>query len=130
MKHSKYCLDTHPIIWYFTGQKTLSKKAKKVIDNIFSGKFDCFISSIVLLEAFHVSLKYKKFNFPKFLDSLRLSNVIAVPLDKVILESCYRLPKQLNIHDRVILATSRVTGSSLVTKDKDLRKFSSAKTIW
>ena len=130
MSLPKYCLDTHPLIWYFTGQKTLSVKSRKIINGIFSQKSTCFLSSIVLLEAFHVGLKNKKFVFPKFIQQLRLSNIIIVPLDKVILKTCYQLPKQLDIHDRIITATALVNKTALITKDKEIRKISSIKTIW
>lgn len=130
MSPLKYCLDTHPLIWYFTGQKTLSTDAKDALDDIFSGKADCFISSIVLLETFHLSIKKKSFNFLTFLKQIRLSNVIIVPLDKVILSACYRLPKNLDIHDRVITATSLVSNSFLITKDPTIRKLREIETLW
>lgn len=130
MSSPKVCLDTHPLIWYFTGQRTLSLKAKGVIDSVFNQKTDCFISSIVLLESFHLSLKRKDFIFTKFLKSLRLPNIIVVPLDKIVLSYCYRLPTNLDIHDRIITATSIVNGSILVTKDPVLRRIRSVKTLW
>lgn len=130
MNLPKYSLDTHPLIWYFTGQKTLSFKARQIIDDVFNKKADCFIASIALLEAFHVSLKRKDFDFTKFLKSLRLSNIIIVPLDKVVLTACFRLPRNLDIHDRVISATALVNESQLVTKDALLRNIRSLKTLW
>lgn len=130
MNSPKFSLDTHPLVCYFTGQKTLSSRAKQALDEVFSGRKLCFIASIVLLETFHLSLKNKKFIFPKFLRKLKLPNIIIVPLDKVILTICYRLPKHLNIHDRVIAATAMINKCSLVTKDRQIRKLSSLKTTW
>lgn len=126
----KYCLDTHPLVWYFTGQKTLSSKARSILDDLFSGKITCFIPIIVLLEIFHLSLKFKKFNFPKFLETIRLPNIIIVPLDKLILETCFTLPKNLEIHDRIIAATSNINDCILVTKDRKLHDLSSLRVIW
>lgn len=130
MSSLKYCLDTHPLIWYFTGQKTLSKKGREIIDGIFSEKYYCYIPSIVLLESFHVSLKVRNFIFSRFLRELRLTNIIVVPLDKLILTTCYQLPKDLDIHDRIISATSIVNKCILITKDTRLKKLSELKTIW
>lgn len=130
MNLPKYCLDTHPLVWYFTGQKTLSPKARAILDDLFSGKITCFIPIIVLLEIFHLSLKFKKFNFPKFLETVRLANIIIVPLDRVILETCFALPKNLEIHDRIIAATSTINECILVTKDRELHNLSSLKVIW
>jgi len=130
MNSSKFCLDTHPLIWYFLGQKTLSSKAKQIIGKIFSIETICYIPSIVILEAFHLSLKQPKFNFTKFFTSLRISNVIIVPLDKIILTACFNLPKNLNTHDRIICATSLATKSILVTKDETIRKLTAIKSVW
>lgn len=130
MSLSKYCLDTHPLVWYFTGQKTLSAKAKKILDDIFSGQAECFISIIVLLETYHLSLKNRNFIFPKFLEILRLKNIMVVPLDKVVLSACFKLSPNLDIHDRVISATSKVNNCLLITKDESLRRSKSIKTLW
>lgn len=126
----KYCLDTHALIWYFTGQSTLGKKAKRILDEIFTEQHVCFIPSIVLLESFHVGLKKSKFVFPKFLEKLRLPNIIVVPLDKVILTTCFRLPKHLDIHDRVICATAVVNESILISKDSTIHKIADIQVIW
>lgn len=125
-----YCLDTHPLVWYFTGQTNLSPTIKEILDKIFKGEFFCFISTIVLLETFHLSLRKKEFRYPGFLRKLRRTNIIVVPLDKVILSVCYKLPRNFDIHDRVISATAKTTNSILLTKDEVLRKFSLIKTLW
>lgn len=130
MNSSNYCLDTHPLVWYFTGQKTLSQQAKQVLDDIFTGKATAFIPTIVLLEAFHVSMKKKEFLFPLFLQRLRLSTISIVPLDKVVLSACFRLPKRLSIHDRIIAATALVSKGILITKDPQIKSITKIKTLW
>lgn len=130
MKKLKYCFDTHAIAWYFTGQKTLSSRAKKLLDQVFSQDATAFISSIVLLETFHLSLKKETFIFSQFLKVIRLPNIIIVPLDKVVLSKCFLLPKNLEIHDQVIAATALVNGCLLVTKDPEMKRIPNLKTIW
>jgi len=127
---SKYCLDAHPLIWYFTGQKTLSLKAKKIMDKIFSQKTTGYVPVIVLLEIYHLSLKGKKFKFSDFFEKLKLPNIIIVPLDKAVLTTSFSLSKTLNIHDRIICATSLATKSILITKDNAIQKISSIKSVW
>lgn len=126
----KYSLDTHPLVWYFTGEKTLSPKAKNALDEVFLEKIFCFLSSIVLLEVFHLSLRKKGFVFSKFLKNLKHPNIIIVPLDKLVLLECYKLPKNLGIHDRVIVATATVNKCLLITKDKEIRRLPRLKTLW
>ena|SRR3989338_3495349 len=130
MKQVKYCLDTHPLIWYFTGTKTLSSSAKSALDEIFSGKARGILSVIIPLEVFHFSLKYPKFDFRGFLMHLKQGSFSLVSLDSVILKYCYQLPKTMEIHDRIIASTCLVTKSVLVTKDPVIRALKTVKTIW
>lgn len=131
MNSIKYSIDTHPIIWYFKQQKTLSLTAKNLLEKIFIGNANCYIASNVLLEIFHFSLKpKKKFNFLAFLRELTRENINIVALDKRVLSVCYKLPANLQLHDRVITATALITNSTLITKDPEIRKIKSIKTVW
>lgn len=130
MSLPKYCFDTHPLVWYFRESKTLSEKAKLILDEAFNGNSIAFIPSIVLLEAFHLSLKDSKFVFSKFVDFLKRAEFIIVPLEEEVLKTCFELPKGINIHDRIVIATAKISGSKLVTKDKVLRSSFPLETIW
>lgn len=130
MNLPKYCFDTHPLIWYFRGEDKLSKKAKDILDIAFNGDSISFLPSIILLEAFHLSLKDKEFVFPKFMKFLGENKFIIVPLEEDVLKICFDLPKIVNIHDRIVIATARSTGSPLITKDKVLRSNFPLETIW
>jgi PIN domain nuclease of toxin-antitoxin system len=130
MNLPKYCFDTHPLVWYFKKEKTLSNKAKELLDTAFRGDSISFISSIVLLEAFHLSLKDKKFIFPEFIKFLRQAEFIIVPLEEDVLKICFGLPRNVNIHDRIVMATAKSTGSPLITKDQILRSGFPLETIW
>ena len=72
MNLPKYCFDTHVLVWFFRKSKTLSGKAKSILEEAFLGKSISFIPSIVLLEAFRLSLKDPEFIFPKFLEFLKV----------------------------------------------------------
>lgn len=130
MSLPKYCFDTHPLVWYFRESKTLSEKAKLILDEAFSGNVVAFVPSIVLLEAFHLSLKDSKFVFSRFVDFLKRAEFIIVPLEEEVLKTCFELPKGVNIHDRIVISTAKISGSKLVTKDKVLRSLFPLETIW
>jgi PIN domain nuclease of toxin-antitoxin system len=130
MNLSKHSFDTHALVWYFKGSKTLSKEAKLILDKAFLGDSVAFVSSMVLLEAFHIGLKEKDFVFSDFVKFLSMAKFIVVPLDEDILKIGYRLPKIINIHDRIIISTAIYTDSKLVTKDKILRSSFPRETIW
>ena len=126
----KYCFDTHPLVWYYRESKTLSEKAKLILDEAFGGNSVAFIPSIVLLEAFHISLKDSKFVFSEFTGFLRKAEFIIIPLEEEVLRTCFELPKSINIHDRIVIATAKISGSKLVTKDKVLKSLFPLETIW
>lgn len=130
MSSFKYCLDTHPLVWYFLGQKTLSSKAKEILDEIFFGEAACYIPSIVILEVFYFSLKKPKFIFKNFFQKLQIPNIVVVSFDKAVLVNCFRLAKNLDIHDRIICSTAITTKSVLITKDKEIQKLKSVKSTW
>ena len=125
-----FCLDTHPLVWYFLKQKTLSLKAEEVIRKIFNNEAIGVISIMVVLEAFYVSLKNKGLVFSEFLDIFERSNIKIIPFDQNVLEKSLLLPSELDIHDRIIVASAIITNSQLVTKDKVLRSFFPLETIW
>ena len=85
---------------------------------------------MVVLEAFYISLKHKNFIFPKFLESIRKSNIRVVAFDNKVLAQSFELPAKMDIHDRIIVATAIVTNTPLVTKDKVLRYLFPLETIW
>ena len=129
-KLDSFCLDTHPLVWYFLKQKTLSLKAEEVIRKIFNNEAIGVISIMVVLEAFYVSLKNKGLVFSEFLDIFERSNIKIIPFDQNVLEKSLLLPSELDIHDRIIVASAIITNSQLVTKDKVLRSFFPLETIW
>ena len=130
MKFDKYCLDTHVLAWYFLDKKTLSSKAKEITRKIFKGEARGYISVMVILETYYISLKDEKFNFVRFAKSLDDSNIKIVPFDGEILEEALRLSDGIDIHDRIIVATAVVTGSQLVSKDEKIRSAFPLKTVW
>lgn len=125
-----YTLDTHALIWYIGGFSTISLKSKKIIQEIFEGKVNCYISTMVILEAFYVSLKHSDFIFSNFLKIIDKSNIKIVSFDKKVLNQSVELPEKMDIHDRIIVATAIVTNTPLVTKDKILREKFPNETIW
>lgn len=130
MKLPRHSFDTHALVWYFKGTKTLSKEARAILDETFLGNSVAFVSSMVLLEAFHISLKEKDFLFSEFIKFLSTAKFIVIPLDEEVLKIGYKLPKNINIHDRIIISTAILTGSKLVTKDRILRMAFPIETIW
>ncbi len=125
-----YILDTHALIWYIRGFSTISLKSKKIIQEIFEGNANCYISTMVVLEAFYVSLKHSDFIYSNFLKIIDKPNIKIVSFDKKVLNQSVELPEKMDIHDRIIVATAIITNTPLITKDKILRANFPNETIW
>ncbi len=115
-----YVTDTHPLVWYI-----VDKKLKHDVDNIFSGaeKGECtlFIPTIALAEIRYLS-EHKKIelDFLELLRKIESSNdFVPVPLD---FQTIKLMPKNLEIHDQIIVATARVLNAKLITRDRKIRK--------
>lgn len=117
-------------MWYFLKQNTLSSFAKGKMREVFNGKSQGFISIITILEAYYVSLKLKIFDFALFIKALGSSNIKIIPFDRDVLDKCLILPNSLEMHDRIIVATSILANSKLITKDKVLRSTFPLETVW
>ena len=127
----KYSFDTHSLVWYFQGKKTLSLKAFSCLEEVFSQKAMGHVSLIVVMEAYYISLKKKNgLNFKEFLKDLSRAKIELVPLDVVVARECFFLPKRLEMHDKIIVATAIMTDSVLVTKDRTIRSLKNIKTVW
>lgn len=126
----KYSLDTHAIVWYLLKDKKLSKLAENSVRQVFNKKAIGIVSVMVLLELYYVSLKDKRFDFPKTIEIMKVTNIKIINFDMRILSKAVELPRGLDIHDRIIVATSIITNSQLITRDGVLRNLFPNETIW
>jgi len=126
----RYCLDTHTLVWYFTGSKSLSVRAFNIIEEIFNNKAEAYISLIVILEVYFLSLKKSDFKFKRFLKYLNRENIYLIPIDVVVVKEAFILNKELEMHDRIIIATALVNNCPVVSKDKLIHKSKNVETIW
>lgn len=53
-----------------------------------------------------------------------------VPLDLLVLDKFLNLPRKLEMHDRVIAATSLLIDAPLLTLDPEIKKIAKIKTVW
>lgn len=128
-----FCIDTHSLIWYAGGNtKQLGKKAFEILKECEQEDttIELLVPTLVVLEIFHFTLKRLDTKFADFLDALSSMNAGIVPFDSQVLKACYRLPKKLDIHDRVIAATAIVYDCPLVTKDETLTDLTLPKVVW
>jgi len=130
MKLDKYSLDTHAIVWYLTKDDKLSKSAEDCVRKIFTKKAIGIVSTIVILELFYVGLKNPKFDFLKTVKLLKNVNIKIINFDMKVLSKATELPRGVDIHDRIIVASAILTNSQLVTRDGILRNLFPKETVW
>lgn len=124
-------IDTHTLIWYLD-QDQHSKLSQPAITAIRKSEIEgrIYIPLIVLAELMHISEKRRvTARFSEIHGYIRNShNYIIVPFTEPILIAAFNL-KELELHDRLILATAVHTQTPLISRDHELRKFN-ADVIW
>lgn len=117
-------IDTHALIWYLDSDlnSKLSQKALIAIEDAVKYSL-VYVSAIVIMEIMHISERKRiKLNFKKMLGKLADSHCYEiVPLDITIITAAMEFPA-IEMHDRLICATTLSTGSSLVSKDLKIKE--------
>jgi len=128
-------LDTHVLVWWVTGDTSLSKKAKNAIAREMSGG-EIVVSSI---SAWEIAMLVAREKLVLTMDVgswlLTVGEIEAlrfVPVDVEIATKSVTLPGDFHHDpaDRMIVATARKLAVPLVTKDTKIRAYAHVKTIW
>lgn len=128
-------LDTHALVWWVTGDATLSKKARKVIEREQSG------GSIIVsaISAWEISMLVAH---GRLVLSMEVNSWLATvaeieavrfyPVDVEIAAKSVELPGDFHKDpaDRMIVTTARKLAVPLVTKDDKILNYPHVKTIW
>ena len=123
--------DTHSLVWYFTDDQRLGKNALIAFERtVNSGTV--IVPSIVLAEIMFISRKGKvTLNFDDTLIRIEeYDNYSIAPLDEDILKEANRIESDLEMHDRLIVATALFHKTELITKDTGIKESGIIKTIW
>jgi len=114
-----YVLDTHVLIWYFTGSKRLKIEIKEKMDGVWNKGGRLLVPTIVLAEALAVAEKGKvDFDFKMMYQLIKSEEDFeVVSFSSEILEEAMET-KIPEIHDRIIVATAKFYGAGILTKDK------------
>ncbi len=126
-----YVIDAHALLWYITNDDKLGKKAREVMERIDGGEDIGVIPSIVILESLYVAEKYGfKDSFVKIYKNMKVSqNYFIHPLTTEIIDICMTLPHEIELHDRIIMATAKYFNAPIITKDEIIKKYES-NIVW
>ena len=126
-----YVTDTHSLVWYFTDDQRLGKNALIAFERtVTSGTV--IVPSIVLAEIMFIARKGRvTLSFDDTLTKIEESdNYSIAPLDEDILKEANRIEPNLEMHDRLIVATALFYKTELITKNDVIKEAGIIKTIW
>ena len=126
-----YVTDTHSLIWYFTDDQRLSKKALKSFEStVKAGQI--IVPTVVLAEVLFIAKKGRiPIDFMKTVAKIEaLANFQIAPLDLDVLKIAENIDAPLEMHDKLIVATAIRYEAALITRDEQITKSAVVKTIW
>ena len=105
-----YVIDTHVLIWYFTGNKRLSADLKAKIDEVRQQGGRLLVPTIVLAEALAVDAKGRVvFDFAHLYQLVQTEPEFeVVDFSVEIFDEVLRIQTIPEIHDRIIVALSLI----------------------
>ena len=125
-----YLIDTCAFLWSLGNDPALSQPVKNIIEN---GEY-LYLSQTTLWEI-AVKKTIKKLDLEEttqeLLDICEDSNITVLPIENLYFETIQKLPY---IHgdpfDRLIIATALENDLTILTNDKEIKKYKEIKTIW
>ncbi len=125
-------LDTHSLIWYFTGSKKLSRRAKEVIDDCISKGGRLLVPTIALSEALDIAEKRRvEFDFRKMYQVINDNPVFQIiGFGASIFDETLEIRNIQEIHDRIIVATARFYSADIITKDRIIRSSGEVESLF
>ena len=109
-----YVTDKHGFLWFLSDDPRLGHKAREIFENADAGRETVIIPTIVLLESIYVcEEKRLSLQFGEVMKKIEGNpNYLVYPLDEAVVSECSSLPQIREMHDRVIIATSRQAGAN------------------
>ena len=127
----EFLADTVAIIRYFTKYGRIGKKAKEIFKSADKGENVIWISVISLVEVMYlaernkISLDLRELKLS--LEGLDNYKIIDLYIDIVLIADKI---KDLELHDRLIVASAKYLGISILTSDKKIIDSGEIKVVW
>ncbi len=126
-----YVCDTHSIVWYFTEDSRLSEASLKAFDGTMTEGV-IIVPSVVLAEIMFISRKGRiTLTFEESLRKIEeCENIQIASLDVEILRIADKIQVDMEMHDKLIVATALHFGATLITRDRLIRDSQVCPTLW
>ncbi len=127
----EFLADTVAIIRHFAAQKNIGKSAKDIFIKAEKGEDVINISVISLMEIMYLSERNRiPINLTDTINRLNsYTNYKIIDLDVDVLKAAEPI-KDLELHDRLIVATASYLNLAMLTKDEDIKKSGHITVIW
>ena len=131
MNTKQYVTDTHSLVWYFTENPRLSRKALKVFEKT-EKEGTIIIPAVVLAEIMYIAKKGRiTMSFAETVKKIEDSeNFEITPLDLTILKKANKIDYELEMHDSLIVATAMFFDAPILTKDQTIKESNLCRVIW
>ena len=128
-------LDTHALVWWASGSKELSARARAAIEH------ECVDGQIVIsaISAWEIAMLVEREKLLLTMDVESWLSTIAeidavcfYPVDVDVSIKSIHLPGEFHKDpaDRMIVATARKLAAPVVTKDEKIRAYKHVTTVW
>ena len=126
-----YVADAHTIVWYFIGDPRLSQNARQAFEQTLTAGV-IFIPTIVLAEIMYISQKGRiSMTFEETLSHIEMyENFRIAALELDILKVAATISGDLEMHDRLIVATALHFDARLITRDEQITQSRVVNTVW
>lgn len=126
-----FITDTHSLVWYFTEDARLSKKAIKAFEGTIK-EGTLVVPAVVLAEIMYISKRGKiALTFEETLKKIEeYENFDIAPLDINILKTADRIETDMEMHDKLIVATALYYKARLITRDEQIKKVGIVPVVW
>ncbi|MDQ1272307.1 MAG: hypothetical protein QG591_937 [Planctomycetota bacterium] len=126
-----FITDTHSLVWYFTEDARLSKKAIKAFEGTIK-EGTLVVPAVVLAEIMYISKRGKiALSFEETLKKIEeYENFDIAPLDINILKTADRIETEMEMHDKLIVATALYYKARLITRDEQIKKAGIVSVVW
>ncbi len=126
-----YVTDTHSLVWYFSEDTRLSKKALAIFEESLKEGI-IIVPAVVMAEIMYIAKKGRiTLTFEETLRKINeYENFDIAPLDVVILKIADKIEANMEMHYKLIVATSLYFGAILITKDELIRESRIVPTVW
>jgi len=126
-----YVSDTHSLVWYLLNDKKLSSRALGAFEHA-SEDGEVTVPAVVLAEVMYIADKGRiTISFRETLSEIEACENFRIgSLDIEILRAAGNLSHELEMHDRLIVATAKVYNATLITCDTQITESGVVSTLW